>query len=761
MFNRPISPWLNENAASEPGWDVDRNPQFRLVLLWIGMLVPVLVICGRVAQLQLSLQDDFASAFSLTSETIEVIPARDGRILAAGGSVLADNSQQFDIAVHYPAIQDPPDDAWITAKAKPRLSKSDRRDKIKLAAEKQKVISENDRLWARLAKLTDRSLEEVLEARRKEQVRVELIKESVHRRHIKRQAEEEEIAEANVQQESSAWIAMWQRIQRQLERPRKRPAPRLISEELDYHTVITNVSADIKDELEAHRERYPYTRVLVRTRRTYPRGELASHLIGFRKPLTEEQLQERRKLFPDGDPQDYRVGDPCGQGGLEQNYDALLKGVRGQRLVVKNRRGEIIETRVTQDPRHGHDLNLTLDAELQQQSERLIDEALNQVTVTGTVDPEANHDRYSEPTCPQGGCLLAMDIHTGAIIAAASGPRIDANLLVSADAKGWDDVMSDPRSPMLSRVTKMALPPGSVFKVISAIAAVESGAIHPDASFYCQGYLDRPDRLRCLPYRHQHVGHGDVTLADALCRSCNVYFFAAARRMGPQALVNWSTQFGIGQPTGIDLPSESAGHLPSPDSSPANGTRRQSWRPGDTLGLAIGQAELLVTPLQMVRMMAAVANNGYLVTPRLAAHSGAGSMQESDTGHESYSQPEAQPIAGLHRSTLDHVRLGLTMVVHDSHGTGYKTIRMKEVTIAGKTGTAENNGVDHAWFAGYVPAEQPRIAFVVVLQNGGSGGKVAGPVAHKFVKALIEMDLITKKAEMVDARPQRAGQAED
>jgi penicillin-binding protein 2 len=299
----------------------------------------------------------------------------------------------------------------------------------------------------------------------------------------------------------------------------------------------------------------------------------------------------------------------------------------------------------------------------------------------------------------------------------------------------------------------MALPPGSVFKIISAVASIESGKMPPAATFYCQGYLDRSNNHRCLSFIHQHVGHGDVTLADALCRSCNVYFYTAARRMGPQALVDWAKKFGFGQPTGIDLPSESAGNLPVPDAPMVPGSRRTRWRPGDTLDLAIGQAELEATPLQIVRAMAAFANDGFMVTPHLAADTGPVMLSDSASLQSPLTMTQSHPIEGLHRETLETIREGLTMVVHHPRGTGYKHVRMKEVTIAGKTGTAQTNGVDHAWFAGYVPAERPRIAFVVVLQNGGGGGSVAGPVAHDFVKTLVEMGLVNRTATLAGDQP--------
>ena len=162
MLNRPISPWGSETDSNGMGWNADRDPRFRLVLLWMSMLLPALPIVGRVAQLQLSLRDDFTAAYSQTTEAIEEIPARDGRILAADGSILAGDVERYDIAVYYPAIQDPPDGDWIAAKAKPRLSKADRKDQTKLAAEKKSVIAERDVLWQKLADLTGRPLNDRL-----------------------------------------------------------------------------------------------------------------------------------------------------------------------------------------------------------------------------------------------------------------------------------------------------------------------------------------------------------------------------------------------------------------------------------------------------------------------------------------------------------------------------------------------------------------------------------------------------------------------
>jgi penicillin-binding protein 2 len=753
MINRPLSALGSDTVSDSAEWNADRNPQVRLIVLWLTILLPTAAIAGRMAHLQLSLRDDLAAAFSQNMESLEEIPARDGRILAADGSVLAGDTESYDVAVYYPAIQTPPDDAWIKEKARPRLRKSDYKNKDKLAAEKQKVIEENEFLWQRLADLSGRPLNELTDARQRVQARVERIKADVQRRYRERHASSSSTAHAD-DAATEVWPAFWGHLGKLFAEPaEERRGPRSIREEEDYHTVITNVDEETKKEIEGHPALYPYTRIVVQSRRTYPKGELASHIIGFRKPISEEGLQTRRVAFPEGDPLEYHLGDPCGMSGLELQYDSQLRGVRGKVAIVRNRRREIIETRVVRQPRHGRDLVLALDADVQQEAERLLDQAMQKVTRAGTIDLESTLGKFPEVTCPQGGCIVAIDVHTGAVLAAAAAPRFDLNLMVAPDSTDWEAVMSDPRSPFLSRTTQMALPPGSVFKIISAVASIESGKMPPDTSFYCQGYLDSPRSHRCLTYRHQHVGHSDVKLTDALCRSCNVYFYTAARRMGPQTLVDWARKFGIGLPTGIDLPSESAGHLPSPDAPNEPGNGRPKWRKGDTLDLAIGQSSLTVTPFQMVRAVAAVANGGNLIVPRLAADSGPAILDESGSMRRSQFGPDSHPIEGLHSRTLDYVREGMEMVVYHPRGTGYKTVRMKEVTIAGKTGTAETNGVDHAWFAGYVPADRPRIAFIVVLQNGGGGGTAAGPVAHDFVKTLVDMGLVSKTAELAGDEP--------
>lgn len=733
MLNQPATTWMSDDAGRSPQWDPDRAPGVRLVIMWIGMLLPLVAVVVRMAQLQVFLQDDFVSGFEQTYEIHEEIPARHGRILAADGSVLAKEEERYDLQINYRLIQQPADSRWLRSESLRNLDRKERKIAQKVEDEKQRVLDRREELWAAVAALTERDAQELATTRQAVQNRVIQLREDVLRSRERRQSQ------AVATSMEPGWLGIWNVVLKELTEPpnRSRDAEPLV-EEVDYHTIVTGVSADVKAEIEANPERYPGLQVAIQSRRVYPQGELASHLVGSRKPLTAEEALARRRADPTSIDQ---IGDSIGRSGLELKYDAHLRGVRGLRRLVKNRRGDVMSQDIIREPRHGRDLVLTLDVDVQRKAEQLLDEALLKVTLPDAVDDDSTRVTNAEPTCPHGGCLVAIDVHSGAIIAAASAPRFDLNLLTHPDRERWKDLMEDKRKPMFSRATQMKLAPGSVFKLVSAVAAVESGAVHPDQPIPCRGYLDRPDQHRCLIYRHYKTGHGDTRLADALCFSCNVYFFTAARRMGPLPLVDWAHRFGFGQPTGIDMPSEEGGRLPSPEET-IDGHRRR-WRPGDTLGLAIGQGELEVTPLQMVRAMAAVANGGLLVTPHLAGEAGPLSLPDAPSFHPVFSHPEPQPIEGLRPQTLAHVREGLEMVVNRPGGTAFKTVQTKEVRIAGKTGTAENGGADHAWFAGYVPAERPRIAFVVVLEHGGSGGKAAGPVAKNFVRRLLDLGLLS------------------
>ncbi len=274
-----------------------------------------------------------------------------------------------------------------------------------------------------------------------------------------------------------------------------------------------------------------------------------------------------------------------------------------------------------------------------------------------------------------------------------------------------------------------------MFKALSAVALLESGTVEADTEFVCQGFFQHPDRERCLIFRRRGVGHGPIDLGGALAQSCNVYFYRFAAEMGPAPLIDWTMRFGFGQRTGIDLPDEGHGFVPTPANTSA--WSKGPWSPAETRALAIGQSALTVTPLQIARLMAAIANGGRLVTPRIGRGLGlpTGNADSPTDDQDLAAVAPARDVPGLTTATLTAVRDGLKRVVADPAGTAHATVYLDSLSIAGKTGTAETGGgqADHAWFAGYAPADQPRVAFVVVLEHAGGGSEAAGPVARRLL----------------------------
>jgi len=720
MFNRATNLFDELQPTSRGNYGSDRNPGLRVLAVYVAILLSVATVSYRMLYVTSVMVDTVGDDFTRTTESFEPIPSREGRILSLDGQILAEDVRRYDVTVHYRWLEKPADPVWLQKRAFSTLSREHRRDPRLVAQAVQHVLSQRAAMWERLAALTDRSGSALMTHRKAVQRRVERMVAHVQTRR-----------NAAVRVEPILDGPWWQRIVERLRRSltqtpnRTAEEPVVIREELEYHPMIQDIGFQVATEIEAHPELYPGLRLVRSSYRVYPQRNLASHIVGVRTALDADQIERRRDRFPAGDPSAYRVGDRIGRSGIERRYDGRLRGRVGRRRLVKDRRGEIVDSHVLTGPQPGRDIYLTLHLELQAAAEQMLDDVLAAQRPNGATVP--------------GGCLVALDVHSGAVLVAANAPRFDLNIPASGDAVGWNRLLNDPRKPLFSRATQMAIPPGSVFKPLSAIALLESKSIDPDEPFGCQGFLHQPHRYRCYVYRHYGVGHGDTRLVDALTRSCNVYFYQAAERLGPRPFVHWARQFGFGRPTGIDLPGERGGNLPEPGSSV--GRRSLPWYRGDTLGLAIGQARLTVTPLQIARMMAAIANGGELVTPHVVTTGGATRIGDPD-GQSAIPHTAPQTTGALSEN-LERVREGLERVVSHPRGTGYKSVRMSQIAIAGKTGTAEVQGKgDHAWFAGYVPAERPRIAFAVVLEHAGTGGKVAGPVARQFVESLIALGVL-------------------
>jgi penicillin-binding protein 2 len=425
---------------------------------------------------------------------------------------------------------------------------------------------------------------------------------------------------------------------------------------------------------------------------------------------------------------------------LERRYEELLRGRRGTAIEMTDRAGRLLSSYRETEPAIGRDLILTLDVPLERAAEKLLASALERRAL-GAAGAE-----------PSGGAIVVMDVHSGALLAAASAPGFDPNLFAAPEADEIAAIFSDPGHPMFNRVSQMAIPAGSVFKIVSSAALLESSAINPGEPFFCQGYLDSPDSRRCEIFQRLGIGHGEVTLSDALCESCNVYFFHHAGRLAGEALVDWALAFGLARPTGVDLPGESAGMVPTPATIQALEGHR--WRRADSEALSVGQGSLQVTPLQVVCMMAAVANGGRLVTPHLVSRLGLPELSDDETtadlsaiAGDPIRVAPPRPIPGLQPSTLVAIREGLDRVVSDPSGSAHDTLFLDTIPIAAKTGTAQTgrDQADHAWLAGYVPADRPKLAFVVVLEHAGDAAPAAGPVAKRLVLRMQELGYFARR----------------
>lgn len=687
MRNRPFSEWsLPDNSAgSTPG------PQGRLRLLSAGIVCILCVIGIRVYHVQVVLPDRFLAPWTQTHQVQSDVPNRIGRILSRDGAVLADDVTRYSVAVHYRWLEQPFDRVWLQRQVSARLTPEERHDPELRSQIEQSIQMERTELISRLAQLTQLPVPQLQQRAEQLQLQVERMVAAVEERRSQASTEQ---AVQPLRLESGLG-GILSTIRTELTTPPRRYAddPIILKEELQPHILIEDVPLEVAAAIQSQPHLFPGVRVQSTSARRYPFDDLASHVIGVRRPSNGGE--------------DRRV-----EGGVEEAFNELLSGQPGQLTDEVTRRGDIVTSRLSRPPVDGQDVVLTIDSRLQRTAESLLDQQLNS-------------QLHKSP--PTGGAIIVMDLWTGDLLCMAAAPRFSLNLMQHPSEDEWAKLVSDPARPFFPRATQMALPPGSVFKVVTAAAALQAGLVTPDEVLHCRGYLHHPSRDRCAVFRKTGLGHGDVSLEAALCQSCNVFFFELAERVGPKQMLDWSRRFGFGSGTGFLLPGESAGELPEFSSS--SGSNRADL--AEAKQMAIGQGKLLATPLQVTRMMAAIGNGGFLVTPQLVA-----------TAIETDAQRALQPISELTERTLTTLRLGLEKVVHHPQGTGTAALT-ESMTIAAKTGTAEVAGhPDHAWFAGFAPIESPRIAFCVVLEHGGSGGDVAGPLVRELMTEMIGLGLL-------------------
>ena len=481
--------------------------------------------------------------------------------------------------------------------------------------------------------------------------------------------------------------------------------------------VRRNLSPEQLYRVEENRFRLAGVRVSIDPVRNYPEGRLYCHVLGHIGEVSPEDLARDSS---------YRALDYIGRDGIERRYEPVLRGRDGHEYLEVDARGQEIAPLAEKrrvEPQSGSDLHLTLDVRLQREAAAAL-------------------EAYER------GAVVVLDVHTGEVLCLYSHPGFDPGMFTGPiPQRLWDSLVGSAAKPFFNRAAGAAYPPGSVFKPFVALAGLERGRITPTTRFAaCHGSYRYGDRdYRCWSR------HGSLTLLDALAHSCNVYFYQLGLEIGLDSLVSFAREFPFGHLTGIDLPKEAAGSIPDRAWLDRRYGRGR-WGHGVLLNFAIGQGEILATPLQVALAFAALARDGRYPRPHVVA-------RVDSAGRTTYrARPQSEPARGS-RENLRLVRRGLERVVE--HGTA-RVARTGEITIAGKTGTAEaSGGADHAWFAAYAPADSPRIAVAVMVEHGGHGGAVAAPIARRLVRRWYQaekgLDPAEFRPDYIPAEPAPAG----
>ena len=684
----------------------------RVRWVFLGFVLLLAVVFGRLLQLEITQGAAFRTEAAKPLEREHLVPGIRGRILAADGSILACDQETRALAVHYRWLEEPADPGWLRWMARTKLTRVERRDEQRVAEAKAEVLAERRAMAERVIRLTGVSTDQWNERARRIRTRVEHIRDSVNRRR-KKAFEEQRVVDR--ESPDTFWARTREAVVEILNPSEaNRFEPIRVAEEYDYHVMIDDVSLETVAAIEGAPEDYPAVKLVAQQRRSYPNDTRFAHILGYLGAIEPEEL--------DSDPTRHAEA-RVGRSGLELAYEKALRGTPGTAIEQTDRSGRILSTYLRREPTVGRDLLLTVDVSLQQAAETLLQQALQRRRLRS---PDAR---------AAGGAIVVLNARTGAVLAAASAPTFDSNAFGGSTPSAVEQLLEDPANPLFNRAIQMAIPPGSVFKVATAAALLQEGSVRPGEPMHCRGYLRSPDRLRCAIFRRHGVGHGEVTLSDALCESCNVYFLHHAGRLGWTPIADWAWRFGFGHPTGIDLPQEASGSLPLPRPVPEDGIDRHAELP------SIGQGDLTATPIQVARMMAAVVNGGKLVTPHIVRGYGL-PLADNNTpditpspDQDILSIAPPQPIEGLSPAVLEAIRAGLVRTVTDPAGTAYDGDAQSSISWAGKTGTAETglDNQEHAWFAGYAPADNPRVAFVVVLEHAGNASESAVPVAKRLV----------------------------
>ncbi|WP_337287672.1 penicillin-binding protein 2 [Candidatus Methylomirabilis sp.] len=460
----------------------------------------------------------------------------------------------------------------------------------------------------------------------------------------------------------------------------------------------------------------PGVNLRVRPVRAYPNGGSAASLLGYVTEVSHAQLKS--KEF-----RDFRSGETMGQAGIERRYDAFIRGVDGGEQVEVDALGKVSRLIQQVEPRSGFNLHLTLDNRLQ----RIAEESFQ----------------------GRNGALIAIHPSTGEILAMVSQPSYDPNQFSQRmTPEQWRLLASNPHHPMQNKGLQGQYAPGSIFKLITALAALEKGVITPETTFSCDGSFGLGSHIF---HDWKNGGHGTLNLRQAIANSCNIYFYNAALKAGIEEITRVARELGLGVPSGFGLGDEAKGVIPSPQ---IHTKKAGGWYPGNTVMAGIGQGMVTVTPMQAVMMVSAIANGGTLYRPWVVRK-----VETMDRELIEEYGPELVRKVNIDPDNMAIVREGMQAVV--SEGTGSRA-KIPGLRVAGKTGTAQvvgnsgsqkGNQRDHAWFVAFAPADNPQIAIVLVVEHGGFGGQVAAPIAKSLLEAWFKLPKESGSVQVAEPEP--------
>ena len=461
--------------------------------------------------------------------------------------------------------------------------------------------------------------------------------------------------------------------------------------------------------VESHRADIPVLELLMVHRRKYPENGFLAHAVGYVGEVSEQQLVQSQRR--------YQAGDIVGKAGLERQYNETLMGKDGMRRVVVNSVGKEVSRLEHKEAIPGNPITLTIDLDLQVVAE--------------------------EALAGRKGALVALDPRNGEVLAFASQPSPDPNkFTVRIPADEWKRLAEDPAKPMLNRVVQAQLAPGSVFKIVMGAAMLETKAVPEDFTTFCPGWADFYGRMfRCHVYGKG--GHGVADLKKAIVQSCDVFFYNLGKRLGIERISAFAKQMGLGRKTGIDLPAEESGLVPSEEWKMR--ARKEKWYAGETISVAIGQGALTTTPLQLARTIGGIATGGRFFQPHLLKD-----MKDV-----------AQVHIPLAENTTEQITQAMWGVVNEAGGTATGS-KLLGIEFCGKTGTAQlisleglkkaglttRSFTDNAWFVGYAPRRDPEIVIAVLVEHGAHGSSAAAPIARDIVKRYYEKKQQKEKEQL-------------